>query len=102
MWANPNFRALGLVAVLLFAGLAHLPKFSWPVCRARLLTERFKLTLHHEQREIPHFALVVDKKGSKLPQATNTDNASSEVRQGRIVVQGVSIATPIVLLGRYH
>jgi uncharacterized protein (TIGR03435 family) len=59
----------------------------------KLLTERFKLTLPHEQRELPHFALAIDKKGSKLREATNTDNSGSEVWQGRIAVHGVSIAT---------
>src|SRR6266436_540378 len=37
-----------------------------------LLTERFKLTLHHEQRELPYWALVVDKRGSKLREATGS------------------------------
>jgi uncharacterized protein (TIGR03435 family) len=32
----------------------------------KLLAERFKLTLHHESKELPAFVLTVGKKGSKL------------------------------------
>jgi uncharacterized protein (TIGR03435 family) len=69
------------------------PKDQLRLMTLKLLTERFKLTLPHEQRELPHFALVIDKKGSKLREAANTDDSGSEVRQGRIAVHGVSIAT---------
>ena len=67
-----------------------------------LLTERFKLAVHHEQRELPYMALVVDKKGSKLRVASDsTDDSGNDVSRGRIVVHKASIATLIVLLGRF-
>ncbi len=65
-----------------------------------LLTERFGLKLHHEQRELRYMALVVDKKGSKLRESEGTAAAvATEVRPGRIAVRGVSIGTLIVMLG---
>jgi len=68
----------------------------------KLLTERFKLELHHEQRELPYFALAIDRKGSKLREAKDgADDLESEVRQGRIVEHRASIVTLIVLLGRF-
>lgn len=65
-----------------------------------LLTERFGLKLHHEQRELRYVALVVDKKGSKLRESEGKPAAvATEVRPGRIAVRGVSIGTLIVMLG---
>jgi len=42
-----------------------------------LLAERFKLVVHHEQKEIPVFELVVSKGGSKMtpPPSKNDDSA---------------------------
>jgi uncharacterized protein (TIGR03435 family) len=65
-----------------------------------LLTERFGLKFHHEQRELRYMALVVDRKGSKLRESEGTPAAvATEVRPGRIAVRGVSIGTLIVMLG---
>jgi uncharacterized protein (TIGR03435 family) len=36
------------------------------VMMRKLLTERFKLTFHHEKRELPAFVLTVGKNGSKV------------------------------------
>lgn len=41
------------------------------------LMERFQLKLHHEQRELPYLALVVDKRGSKLRGASDTADAAA-------------------------
>jgi uncharacterized protein (TIGR03435 family) len=38
-----------------------------------LLADRFKLTFHRESQEIGGFALVVDKNGAKLKEASNDD-----------------------------
>lgn len=38
-----------------------------------LLAERFKLTLHHESKELPIYALMVAGKGSRLKESTATD-----------------------------
>jgi len=42
-----------------------------------LLAERFKLTLHHDTKELPIYALVVAKGGSKL-QETKPDDANPD------------------------
>src|SRR5450759_2140572 len=48
-----------------------------------LLAERFKLTLHHETKELPMYALVVGKGGSKLKESVDDDaTASGAAPQG--------------------
>ena len=42
-----------------------------------LLADRFKLTLHHDTKELPIYALVVAKGGSKL-QGTKPDDANPD------------------------
>ena len=41
-----------------------------------LLAERFKLTLHHETKELPMYALVVGKGGPKLKESVDDDPAA--------------------------
>src|ERR1017187_3373419 len=41
-----------------------------------LLAERFKLALHHETKELPMYALVVGKGGSKLKESVDDDPAA--------------------------
>jgi len=71
-----------------------------------LLTDRFKLTLHHEQREIPYYALVVDKKGPKLretvsrPDYTCTKDAPGRVLRGHPGLIEINCATiPALIQG---
>ena len=48
-----------------------------------LLAERFKLTLHHETKELPMYALVVGKGGPKLKESVEDDaTASGAAPQG--------------------
>jgi uncharacterized protein (TIGR03435 family) len=75
-----------------------------------LLADRFKLTLHHETKELPVYALVIAKNGPKIHQATPGDTYPSGMKdmygkghdmviaagRGRIVGQGVPFA---VLVG---
>ncbi len=42
------------------------PRTRKPLMLQALLTEQFKLTLHHEQKEMPGYALTVAKGGLKL------------------------------------
>jgi uncharacterized protein (TIGR03435 family) len=42
---------------------ADTPRDQLRLMTQTLLTERFKLALQHEQRDIQHLELVVDKKG---------------------------------------
>jgi uncharacterized protein (TIGR03435 family) len=64
-----------------------------------LLTERFSLKLHHEQRELPYFALVIDKKGSKLRAAAN--DATALVRNGQVIAHRASMSYLVYLLQYY-
>ena len=64
-----------------------------------LLTERFNIKLHHEQREIPYVELTVDKKGPKLRETNpNSSGSGNEVHFGRIIWHGASMQTVILLL----
>jgi uncharacterized protein (TIGR03435 family) len=77
-----------------------------------LLAERFKLTVHHETKELPVFALVIAKNGLKIRESKSGDAPSSgggrggagsfEVkgRGGPIVAEGVPIATLVQFLSR--
>lgn len=72
-----------------------------------LLTDRFHLRLHHEQREIPYYALLIGKTESKLEAGTGspehpctTDSVGQVLHAGRglIEVRCVSITTLIQTL----
>lgn len=67
----------------------------------RLLTERFELKLHHEQREVPFYALVVDKKGLKLAPAPTGGSSLEIVRQGSIISRRTNVAHLVFLLQYY-
>jgi uncharacterized protein (TIGR03435 family) len=49
-----------------------------------LLAERFQLRLHREPREMPAFALIVAKKGSKLQPPVEETNLPADVQKSRI------------------
>jgi uncharacterized protein (TIGR03435 family) len=69
---NPDWLNAGINADR-FDILAKLPeganKDQVPEMLQTLLAERFKLTLHHEKRDAPVYALVVAKGGPKLKEA---------------------------------
>jgi uncharacterized protein (TIGR03435 family) len=58
----------------------------------RLLDERFRLKMHHEPREFSAYALVVDKRGSKLQPAAHPGPYKSTVRGGHAVATSVTLA----------
>ena len=64
-----------------------------------LLSDRFKLTLHTESRELPIYALVIGKNGSKL-QVAEPHAGSSDVR-GRGRTQFTFTGVPRRLVGAY-
>ena len=69
---NPDWMSVGLNADR-FDILAKMPeganKDQVPEMLQTLLAERFKLTIHHEKRDTPVYALVVGKGGPKLKEA---------------------------------
>jgi uncharacterized protein (TIGR03435 family) len=67
-----------------------------------LLTERFQLALHHEQKELSYVALVIGKKGPKLQEATpDSDPSGNKVLIGRIVSNHISMTTLATLFSRF-
>ena len=65
------------------------------VCLRALLAERFKLTVHHEAKDRPIYALIAGKGGSKLkesePEAPETDAAKKDAPPPMIVAGGQSV-----------
>jgi uncharacterized protein (TIGR03435 family) len=67
-----------------------------------LLTERFKLTLHHEPRQLSYLGLIVEKNGPKMHESKgDSDAPGGTTRPGRIVYQHVSTLALAVLLTRF-
>jgi uncharacterized protein (TIGR03435 family) len=64
-----------------------------------LLADRFMLKLHHDIRELPIYALVIVKSGSKLTANTSgSDNHSSSTLRGKMRARNVPIETLVTLL----
>jgi uncharacterized protein (TIGR03435 family) len=71
------------------AALQKLPRADAMEARMRMmqqiLIDRFHLKTHHKQKELPAYALVIDKGGPKLTEsdATKISNPSAEYHPGR-------------------
>jgi len=64
-----------------------------------LLAERFKLKLHHETRELPVYALLVGKNGSKMKaSSTGDDNHNADTRRGVMTGQNLSLEMFVIIL----
>src|SRR5262249_55565872 len=63
-----------------------------------LLADRFQLKFHRETRELPVYALVVGKNGSKLTASIGGDNHDSNTLRGKITGQNIPMETFIKLL----
>jgi uncharacterized protein (TIGR03435 family) len=60
-----------------------------------LLADRFQLTLRRETRELPVYALVVDKAGSRLKRHGSQDGVPPEIKRagnGKVVFQNVPLS----------
>jgi uncharacterized protein (TIGR03435 family) len=67
-----------------------------------LLTERFLLALHREQKELSYVALVIGKKGPKLQEAIpDSDASGNKFLIGRIVSNHISMNTLATLFSRF-
>lgn len=72
-----------------FAVLQKLPREDAMAARIRMmqqiLIDRFHLKMHHEQKDLPAYALVIDKGGPKLTEADSTriNNPSADYHPGR-------------------
>jgi uncharacterized protein (TIGR03435 family) len=88
-----------------------------PVILRALLVDRFQFKSHYEKLDRPAYALVLDKRGSKVKEAAAADQLEMNIRHGLIhlsdapmtlLIQGLSTMTghPVVdktgLAGRYN
>jgi len=58
-----------------------------------LLAERFRLVMRHDTREMPVYALVVDKNGPKFKEATESGPGMTIVRRGRLIAKSTDMPT---------
>jgi uncharacterized protein (TIGR03435 family) len=67
-----------------------------------LLTERFQMAMHREQRVLPYMALIPGKKGKSLPEARDdADTSGNRTAPGRIVHARMPMVTLATLLSRF-
>jgi uncharacterized protein (TIGR03435 family) len=89
------------------------PKEQIPLMWQSLLADRFKLTLHREQKELPVYGLVVGKGGPKLKQSENQDEPAGgpgggagpgrgmiQMGRGRLTANRTSISNFAEMLSR--
>jgi uncharacterized protein (TIGR03435 family) len=65
-----------------------------------LLTDRLKMTLHREQKPLPHLALVIGKNGPKLQPANSS--GANPASAGRIAANHMSMQGLATLLSRFE
>ena len=79
-----------------------------------LLADRFRLAFHREAKELPMFALVVAKKGSKIEEAKPGDTYPNgmkdldgnghgdvmSIRRGQLIGQGIAISNLVEMLSQ--
>jgi uncharacterized protein (TIGR03435 family) len=67
-----------------------------------LLTERFHMVMHREQKKLSYVALIVGKKGSKLKEAVSESDASgNKFLIGRISTNRISMTMLSTVLSRF-
>ena len=67
-----------------------------------LLTERFQIALHREQKQLSYVALVIGKKGAKLQEAVaDSDASGNKFLIGQIFSNHISMTMLSTLLSRF-
>ena len=63
-----------------------------------LLAERFKLTLHHQSKELSGYALVVAKNGPKIHESQGEGKSNLQLGRGTVVAQWTTMAQFVELI----
>jgi uncharacterized protein (TIGR03435 family) len=80
------------------AGAGDLPREQVLQMIQALLTDRFHLAVHRETRQLPIYALVVGKTGSKLQAADSSATPAGTLKMGQLITQKMSMTTLANLL----
>jgi uncharacterized protein (TIGR03435 family) len=106
-WSTEGFDIEAKVAP---ADVATLGKMNFDQRRQMfqaILTDRFKMVVHHETRELPLYILTVAKGGPKLKESAPDDPASTTPRRrgmmvnnGKITATDAQISTMVTILSR--
>jgi uncharacterized protein (TIGR03435 family) len=57
----------------------------------KLLTDRFRMTIHREKRDLPVYAMVVGKNGTKLKETENPGKSSFRMNGGSVAFTSVTV-----------
>ena len=69
----------------------------------KLLNDRFQMTVHREKRELPVYALVVGKNGTKLmKESANPGRSRTQLVGGGVVFTNITVAELVDYLSRAH
>jgi uncharacterized protein (TIGR03435 family) len=106
-WSNDGFDIEAKVAP---ADVATLGKMNFDQRRQMfqaILTDRFKMVVHHETRELPLYILTVAKGGPKFkesapfdPSSTTPHRRGMTVNNGKITATDAQISTMVTILSR--
>jgi uncharacterized protein (TIGR03435 family) len=101
--AGPDWiRKKGIRFDILAKASPETPTTQLRIMLQTLLTERFKLVLRHEPRQLGFLSLTVGKNGPKLSQAKeNSEPMRQPQIPGRIVSNKMSMQTLSLLLSRF-
>jgi len=66
----------------------------------KLLTERFQMTIHKEKKDLPVYAMVVGKNGTKLHETETPGRSNMRMNGGGVVFTSVSVPELIEYISR--